>query len=227
MGRNTDRGTIQLKMLNASRAQCDRARYRAALKQTVETEAGLDIRRARRPLPPRGRSRRGRRGSDRDARSSSIGGGHDGNVPARSHLRRRRAPERGTAGEFAAIDLSAALARLGLTVGRLNAGTSPRLRQSTIDFGRSRNNGGRARSSPTGCSPPAPSTGCSSARATPTSGSRPTVTDGRASMRRSSGCARAASATLIGFPVREARCENISDRLGAALERRAPRGLSA
>src|SRR2546428_8747321 len=52
MGRNTDRAAIQLKTLNASRgpavrssrAQCDRARYRAAMKQTVEREPRLEVR---------------------------------------------------------------------------------------------------------------------------------------------------------------------------------------
>ena len=41
----------------------------------------------------------------------------------------------GRAGEFAAIDLSAALRELGLTLGRLKTGTSPRLRRSTIAYG--------------------------------------------------------------------------------------------
>src|SRR5919106_2190783 len=52
MGRVTDRAAIQMKTLNASRgpavratrAQCDRARYRGAMKQTVEAEPGLDVR---------------------------------------------------------------------------------------------------------------------------------------------------------------------------------------
>src|SRR5512132_3092921 len=54
MGRATDRAAIQMKTLNASRgpavrstrAQCDRARYRAAMKQTVESEPRLDVRQA-------------------------------------------------------------------------------------------------------------------------------------------------------------------------------------
>src|SRR6266480_4371295 len=54
MGRATDRAAIQMKTLNASRgpavrstrAQCDRARYRAAMKQTVEAEPNLDLRQA-------------------------------------------------------------------------------------------------------------------------------------------------------------------------------------
>jgi tRNA uridine 5-carboxymethylaminomethyl modification enzyme len=42
----------------------------------------------------------------------------------------------GRAGEFAAVDLSDALRELGLTLGRMKTGTSPRLRRSTIDFSR-------------------------------------------------------------------------------------------
>ena len=49
MGRTADRAAIQLKTLNASRgpavratrALCDRARFRAAIKQTIVTEPGL------------------------------------------------------------------------------------------------------------------------------------------------------------------------------------------
>src|SRR5215472_11884124 len=52
MGHVTDRAAIQMKTLNASRgpavrstrAQCDRARYRTAMKQTLEVEPGLDVR---------------------------------------------------------------------------------------------------------------------------------------------------------------------------------------
>src|SRR5207244_3528432 len=52
MARATDRAAIQVKTLNASRgpavrstrAQCDRARYRAAMKQTAESEPRLEVR---------------------------------------------------------------------------------------------------------------------------------------------------------------------------------------
>src|SRR3989475_10705990 len=42
----------------------------------------------------------------------------------------------GRAGELAAIDLSSALRDLGLTLGRLKTGTSPRLKRSTIEYAR-------------------------------------------------------------------------------------------
>src|SRR5215510_12265875 len=66
MARATDAAAIQVKTLNASRgpavratrAQCDRARYRAAMKRTVESQAGLEVRQAQaaRILVERGRA---------------------------------------------------------------------------------------------------------------------------------------------------------------------------
>jgi tRNA uridine 5-carboxymethylaminomethyl modification enzyme len=51
------------------------------------------------------------------------------------HVGLRRQPA-GRAGEFAALDLSESLRGLGLDLGRLKTGTSPRLRASTIDYAR-------------------------------------------------------------------------------------------
>jgi tRNA uridine 5-carboxymethylaminomethyl modification enzyme len=143
MGRNTDRAAIQLKTLNASRgpavrasrAQCDRARYRAAMKQTVEREPGLDVRQgqAARFVVEGGRvvGVEDQVGMSYLARAVVVTTGtflrgliHVG--PAQQSA--------GRAGEFAAIDLSDALRDLGLTLGRLKTGTSPRLRRSSIDF---------------------------------------------------------------------------------------------
>ena len=143
MGRNTDRAAIQFKTLNASRgpavrasrAQCDRARYRAAMKQTVEREPGLDARQgqAARFVVEGGRvvGVEDQVGMRYRARAVVVTTGtflrgliHVG--PARHSA--------GRAGEFAAVDLSDALRDLGLTLGRLKTGTSPRLRRSSIDF---------------------------------------------------------------------------------------------
>ena len=143
MGRATDRAAIQMKTLNASRgpavrstrAQCDRARYRAAMKQTVEAEAGLDVRQGQ-------------------ARHLLLAGGHVVGVEDQVGVRYEcravvvtagtflrglihvgHAQQRaGRAGEFAADDLSDALRALGLRLGRLKTGTSPRLRRSTIAY---------------------------------------------------------------------------------------------
>ncbi len=143
MGRNADRAAIQLKTLNASRgpavratrAQCDRARYRAAMRATVEAQTGLEVR--------EGCATGFVTAGGRVAGVVVAGGGHVGAgavvLTAGTFLRglvhvggeRRSA---GRVGEPAAVELSHALAELGLTLGRLKTGTSPRLRRSTIDY---------------------------------------------------------------------------------------------
>ena len=145
MGRTTDRAAIQMKTLNASRgpavrstrAQCDRMRYRAAMKQTVEGEPRLDVR--------QGQARRflmdGRRvagvedqlGVRYDARAVVVTAGTFLRGLIHVGLTRERA---GRAGEFPADDLSDDLRALGLELGRLKTGTSPRLRRSSIDYTR-------------------------------------------------------------------------------------------
>ena len=143
MGRTTDRAAIQMKTLNASRgpavrstrAQCDRARYRAAMKQTVEAQPGLDVRQgqAARFLVTNGRVTgvEDQLGVRYGARAVVVTAGtflrgliHVGPAQQRA----------GRAGEFAADDLSDSLRALGLRLGRIKTGTSPRLRRSTIDY---------------------------------------------------------------------------------------------
>jgi tRNA uridine 5-carboxymethylaminomethyl modification enzyme len=143
MGRATDRAAIQLKTLNASRgpavratrAQCDRARYRLAMKQTVEAQANLAVRQgqARRFVVEAGRvvGVEDQLGVRYPARAVVVTAGtflrgliHVG--PARQRA--------GRAGECSADDLSDALRALGLALGRLKTGTSPRLARSTIDY---------------------------------------------------------------------------------------------
>jgi tRNA uridine 5-carboxymethylaminomethyl modification enzyme len=143
MGRATDRAAIQMKTLNASRgpavrstrAQCDRARYRAAMKQTVEAEPGLDVRQgqAARFLVDGGRvvGVEDQGGVRYEARAVVVTAG----TFLRGLIHVGAAQQRaGRAGELAADDLSDALRMLGLRLGRLKTGTSPRLRRSTIDY---------------------------------------------------------------------------------------------
>jgi tRNA uridine 5-carboxymethylaminomethyl modification enzyme len=143
MGRTTDRAAIQLKTLNASRgpavrstrAQCDRARYRAAMKQTVEGTPCLDVRQgqAARFVVENGRvvGMEDQFGLAYRARAVVVTSGTF--LRGLIHVGLTRVSA-GRAGEFAAVDLSNALRDLGLTLGRLKTGTSPRLRHSTIDF---------------------------------------------------------------------------------------------
>lgn len=145
MGRITDLATIQFRVLNASRgpavrasrAQCDRARYRAAMKHTIERTPSLELRQsqATRLLVEGGRI-------------VGVLDGVGGVYPCRAvvvtagtflrgliHVGLNRQPA-GRAGEFASTDLSDSLRDLGLGLGRLKTGTSPRLRSSTIDYAR-------------------------------------------------------------------------------------------
>jgi tRNA uridine 5-carboxymethylaminomethyl modification enzyme len=143
MGRATDRAAIQMKTLNASRgpavratrAQCDRARYRAAMKQTVEAQPNLDVRQGQaRQLVVEGGAVVGvedQVGVRYDARAVVVTAGTFLRGLIHVGLARQRA---GRAGEFSADDLSDALRGLGLRLGRLKTGTSPRLSRSTIDY---------------------------------------------------------------------------------------------
>jgi len=145
MGRVTDRAAIQFKTLNASRgpavrssrAQCDRARYRSAMKQTVESEKRLEVRQgqAARFLLDGGRVTgvEDQVGVQYHARAVVVTAGTFLRGLIHVGLARQSA---GRAGEFAAIDLSSALRDLGLTLGRLKTGTSPRLKRSTIEYAR-------------------------------------------------------------------------------------------
>ncbi len=142
MGRVTDLATIQFRVLNASRgpavrssrAQCDRARYRAAMKRTVEGTPNLDVRQAQatRLLVEGGRivGVEDAVGVRHRCRAVVVTAGTF--LRGLIHVGLRRQPA-GRAGEFAATDLSDSLKELGLTLGRLKTGTSPRLRSSTID----------------------------------------------------------------------------------------------
>jgi tRNA uridine 5-carboxymethylaminomethyl modification enzyme len=143
MGRAADRAAIQMKTLNASRgpavratrAQCDRARYRAAMKQTVESEPGLDVRQAHvTRLLLDGRRVVGvetQDGTRYIAAAVVVTAGTFLRGLIHVGLHRHSA---GRAGESAAVDLSDALRARGLTLGRLKTGTSPRLRRGSIDW---------------------------------------------------------------------------------------------
>jgi tRNA uridine 5-carboxymethylaminomethyl modification enzyme len=145
MARVTDRAAIQMKTLNASRgpavratrAQCDRARYRLAMKQIVEAEPNLVVRQgqARRFIVEGGRVAgvEDQLGVRYAARAVVVTAGtflrgliHVGFATQRA----------GRAGEFSADDLSDSLRDLGLELGRLKTGTSPRLARSTVDYTR-------------------------------------------------------------------------------------------
>jgi tRNA uridine 5-carboxymethylaminomethyl modification enzyme len=145
MPRAADRAAIQLKTLNASRgpavratrAQCDRARYRAATRAVVEAQPNLEVRAAHvaRFLLERGRV------AGVEDEAGTRHGAHAVVVTAGTFLRglMHVGAERssgGRAGEPAAVSLSHALRDLGLTLGRLKTGTSPRLAAGSIAWER-------------------------------------------------------------------------------------------
>ena len=145
MGRVTDLATIQFRLLNASRgpavrssrAQCDRARYRATMKRTVERTPNLDVRQsqAARLLVEGGRMAGVEDTVGVRYRCQAVVVTAGTFLRGLIHVGLRKQPA-GRAGEFAALDLSDSLRELGLVLGRLKTGTSPRLRSSTIDYAR-------------------------------------------------------------------------------------------
>jgi tRNA uridine 5-carboxymethylaminomethyl modification enzyme len=145
MGRIADRTAVHYRLLNASkgpavqstRLQCDKQRYRLAMKAEVEKEQQLHLRQGLVvSLIVEDRRIRGvvdQTGVFHGGRAVVITTGtflggliHIGDVhyPA------------GRAGEIASPELSQSLKGLGFEMGRMKTGTPPRLRASTIDFER-------------------------------------------------------------------------------------------
>jgi tRNA uridine 5-carboxymethylaminomethyl modification enzyme len=145
MGRVADLSTIQFRVLNASRgpavrasrAQCDRARYRGTMKATVERAPNLDVRQGQvaRILVEGGRVTGVEDAVGARYRSPAVVVTAGTFLRGLIHVGLRRQPA-GRAGEFAAQELSDSLREHGLALGRLKTGTSPRLRSSTIDYSR-------------------------------------------------------------------------------------------
>jgi tRNA uridine 5-carboxymethylaminomethyl modification enzyme len=147
MGRAIDECGIQFRKLNtrkgpavqASRAQADKARYRARMKRVVESTRGLAVLQAevvdlifesgevRGVVTEQGESLRAR------AVVLTTGTFLEGLM----HCGERK-HSGGRAGDRASHGLSGALARLGLQIGRLKTGTCPRIDGRTIDFDRVR-----------------------------------------------------------------------------------------
>ncbi len=145
MGKIADRTAVHFRLLNSSkgpavqssRVQCDKQLYRLAMKAVVEQQKGLHLRQA---LVER----------------IAVDGGRVAGVidstgflyPARAvvvttgtflngliHIGTFRTPA-GRAGEIASVGLAESLRGLGFDMGRMKTGTPPRLKASTIDFGR-------------------------------------------------------------------------------------------
>jgi len=147
MARTTDRTSIQIRMLNTSkgpavqalRAQCDKHAYSQAMKFVLEAEPNLDVKQV----------------AVEDlllvqmAGAPSVGGIITSSGAAYesaavvlttgTFLKGRiitgdHSSPGGRAGEFPADALSASLARVGFTLGRLKTGTPPRIDGRSIDY---------------------------------------------------------------------------------------------
>ena len=155
MGRAIDATGIQFRLLNASRgpavqaprAQADKDLYAARMRAAIEATPGLRLveGEAEDLIVEAGRVRGVRLAVDAGRGAGASGGGdlEAAAVVVTSgtflrgliHVGLESRPG-GRIHERAAVGLSAALARLGLPMGRLKTGTPPRIRRETVDLAR-------------------------------------------------------------------------------------------
>jgi tRNA uridine 5-carboxymethylaminomethyl modification enzyme len=145
MGRIADRTAVHFRLLNASkgpavqstRLQCDKQRYRLAMKSVLEKEKHLHLLQGLvETLVVEGGSIRGvvdQSGVFHAGRTVIITTGTF--LGGLIHIGDVRYPA-GRAGEIASLGLAVSLRALGFEMGRMKTGTPPRLRASTIDFSR-------------------------------------------------------------------------------------------
>ena len=143
MGYVTDKTYIQFKTLNrkkgpavwSSRAQCDRVRYKMAMRNSIETQPGLYIKQGNvEEILIENKKVKGVLTSTdtiyyADTVILTAGTFLNGLI----HIGLVNFPA-GRAGEFPALKLSDRLKELGFKVGRLKTGTPPRLDGKSIDF---------------------------------------------------------------------------------------------
>ena len=144
MGRATDRAAIQFRMLNRSkgpavwapRAQCDRALYRAAVRQELERFPGIEFFQATAAALMLERDRvvgvRTTTGLELRARAVVLTAGTF--LRGRIHIGRETQIPGGRAGDPAAVDLAEQLESVGLEVGRFKTGTPPRIDGRSVDY---------------------------------------------------------------------------------------------
>jgi len=143
IGLNTDRAAIQMRMLNtakgpavhALRAQADKKRYQANMKEVLENEPGLDLKQV---LVESIEVSAGR--------VCAVVGSTGAVFPCRAvvvttgtYLRGRVIigdlfTSGGPSGNFPSIGLAASLKELGLKMGRFKTGTPARVDRNSIDF---------------------------------------------------------------------------------------------
>ena len=144
IGLITDRAMINVRLLNTSkgpamqvrRAQCDRHAYKTEWKKLLENEAHLEIIEGMVDellvSDHRVVGVRLREGKTIPARAVVVATGTF--LHGRVLIGKKTYPA-GRSGEPPAIGLGESLRRLGLPLGRLNTGTTPRVNKNSIDYG--------------------------------------------------------------------------------------------
>jgi len=145
MGLNTDRTSIQMRLLNtgkgpavhALRAQADKRQYQGSMKETLESQKNLDLKQAmvERLFIERGKV---------SGVVTSAGAWFAAPavvVTTGTYLRGRivignLSYPGGPNGQFPSVGLSDSLTELGLKLGRFKTGTPARVNRNSIDFGR-------------------------------------------------------------------------------------------
>ncbi len=144
MGINTDKTYLQMKMLNTTkgpavqslRAQSDKKLYNIMMKQTVESQENLDLKQDMvEEILVNSKDQvegvRTRLDVVYNGRTVIVCTGTFLNGVIHVGL---RSMEAGRAGEFPAKGLSGSLKKIGLELGRLKTGTTPRLDRRSVDF---------------------------------------------------------------------------------------------
>jgi tRNA uridine 5-carboxymethylaminomethyl modification enzyme len=147
MAKTIDRTGIQFRILNRSkgpavrgtRAQADKQRYRAAMKETLERQVRLDVKQgvAERIIVDGNRVAGVETSIGVQYRSASVIITTGTFLKGLIHIGLVNFPS-GRAGEFPSVGLSDSLRHLGFTLGRLKTGTPARLNGRTIDFSKTR-----------------------------------------------------------------------------------------
>lgn len=148
IGVATDKTFLQMKMLNtakgpavqALRAQSDRADYHRVMKQTLESQENLDVKQAivdEILVSKGGRIEGVKTNLDVIYRGKTVVVTTGTFMKGLIHTGLKSMPA-GRSGEIASDKLSDSLRSLGLKVGRLKTGTTPRLDRRTIDFSKTK-----------------------------------------------------------------------------------------
>lgn len=145
IGLNTDRTSIQMRLLNtgkgpavhALRAQADKKDYQSSMKQALENQAGLDLKQAlvERLIVEKGKVRGVVTSTGASFEAGAVVVTTGTYLKGRIVLGDLSFPG-GPNGQFPSVGLSDSLVEAGLTLGRFKTGTPARVDRNSIDFSR-------------------------------------------------------------------------------------------